>query len=566
MICLLLFALPFAGVGTFVGYLAGASVSSWVRAQSWEMVPARILSANLEVSHDSDATTYRIEAVYEYAYQGELHTSDVVRFGFGSDNVGSFHQDKHAELQPYVGSERRFRCFVNPADPTEAVLYREMRWGMLGLMVIFALAFSLVGYGLMFAAVYGSRLVAVADKLNKGHPAEPWRWEREWTAGRVSSGAKGTVIGAAIFVVFWNLISAPALFLVPTEVADGNRLALIALIFPAIGLLLVGWTVRAFLRWRKFGSATFELTTNPGVLGGYLEGLIHTGIRGNLDEGFEVTLTCTRTVSTGSGDNRSTRDDVLWQDAAFVRRGTLGFGPEGITVPVRFAIPFAAAPASDPDASQPIHWKLAAEAEMTGVDFAAEFKVTVFKTDDSDPDLEIEPAEVDQTSPHDWAAELATMGIETEATAAGGRRYVFRRARHKGVAAGVTAFTAVWYGFIWMMVSLGAPLVFPIMFGLFAAIMVWFLLELWVAEISVEVGNGTLAFTKRLLGPGRSRSFMRDQITAMRPTPGMQANNKLYYRIELSTRNDDEHIIATQLDSQRLARRLIGEMQEVLGA
>ena len=56
------------------------------------------------------------------------------------------------------------------------------------------------------------------------------------------------------------------------------------------------------------------------------------------------------------------------------------------------------------------------------------------------------------------------------------------------------------------------------MFGLFAAIMVWFLLELWVAEISVEVGNGTLAFTKRLLGPGRSRSFMRDQITAMRPS------------------------------------------------
>ncbi len=566
VIMLLLFALPFAGGGTFVGYLVGSRVAGWTSAQSWDEVPARILSADLATSRGSDTTTYRVDAFYEYAYRGELYTSDVVGFGFGSDNVGSFHQDKHAELRTYVDSGRSFRCFVNPSDPTQSVLYREMRWGMLGLMTIFALVFGLVGYGLMFAAVYGGRLVAEAGKLKVDYPTEPWRWEQDWADGRVSAGAKGSMIGGAIFAILWNLISAPVLFLLPGELADGNRLALIALVFPATGLLLLAWAVRAFLRWRKFGNATFELVTNPGVLGGYLEGLVHTNIRGPLDEGFEVTLTCTRTVTTGSGDNRSSRDDVLWQDAAVVRRGALGLGAEGITVPVRFAIPMHAAPASDPDSDQPIHWKLAAEAEMTGVDFAAEFKVPVFKTDSSDPELQIESAEAYPANPHDWAAELGVVGIASERTAAGGRRYLFHRARHKGVAVGVTVFTAVWCGFIWMMVTLAAPILFPIAFGLFAVILIWFVLDLWLTEIRVEVGNGALAFTKRMLGPGRSRSFLRDQITAMRPTPGMQANNKLYYRIELATRGDDKHIIATQLDSQRLARRLIGEMQEALEA
>lgn len=141
----------------------------------------------------------------------------------------------------------------------------------------------------------------------------------------------------------------------------------------------------------------------------------------------------------------------------------------------------------------------------------------------------------------------------------------FFGARHKWVAVGVSAFTSVWCGFIWMMVSLGAPMLFPVVFGLLAAVMVWFVLDLWLPEIRVDVGNGVLAFTKRMLGPGRSKSFARSQITDMRPTPGMQANNKLYYRIALETEGGAEHVIATQLDSQRLARRLIDEMHAAVG-
>ena len=42
------------------------------------------------------------------------------------------------------------------------------------------------------------------------------------------------------FAVFWNVVSAPLWLVLPGEIIDkGNRVALLGLLFPAIGLLLV---------------------------------------------------------------------------------------------------------------------------------------------------------------------------------------------------------------------------------------------------------------------------------------------------------------------------------------
>jgi hypothetical protein len=37
----------------------------------------------------------------------------------------------------------------------------------------------------------------------------------------------------------------------------------------------------------------------------------------------------------------------------------------------------------------------------------------------------------------------------------------------------------------------------------------------------------------------------------------MQAGNKLFYRIQITTQDDKQHIAATKLDSLSLARRII---------
>lgn len=566
VVLLVLFALPFAAVGTFTGYLASSSVITWVRAKSWEEVPARIISADLDASSSDGSTTYRVRAAYEYEYGGRRYSSERVSSGGGSDNIGSFHQDKYAELRLFVDSGRPFRCFVNPDDPSEALLYRELRWGMLGFMLVFTFAFGIVGYGLMFAAVYGNRIVKEEDKLKAARPEEPWAWNADWADGTVTAGSWGTMIGALLFATLWNLISAPMLFIVPREWQDGNALVLIGLLFPLIGLGLAAFAVHAVLRWRKFGNSEFEMYSMPGVLGGYLEGRINTNIRVRGAASFRLTLSCTRKETSGSGKNRSTTRRTIWQDIIEVPATALLAGRRGVSVPVRFAIPYDAGPETDEQASAPIDWRLEVAAPLPGVDFSTDFSVPVFRTPDSDPEFQDDTPEAAIADDPDTPAELESLGIVRTPTPAGGVQYVFRRARALGSAVGLTVFTIVWCGCIWLMLDLDAPLVFPIVFGIFALLLLAGLVELWLKQTRVEVANGRLAFNQRLVGPGKTRMFAADEISRIAVKSGMQSGDHLFYQLVLHDRQGKKHALGSRIRGQRLARRIVDDLQEALAS
>jgi hypothetical protein len=353
-------------------------------------------------------------------------------------------------------------------------------------------------------------------------------------------------------------------FAIPSEWADGNRLILIGAIFPLVGMGLAAYAVYAFLQWRKFGNTELELFSNPGVLGGYLEGRIHTNIRARGSGPFRLTLSCIRTETSGSGKNRSSTDKTLWQDTAEVPANALLAGPHGASVPVRFAIPYEAGPQSDPDASAPIKWRLDVAAELPGVDYSTNFTVPVFRTVDSDPELEVEteapPLSVDARSPE----ALQSLGIHRQSTPAGGVAYVFRRARARGAAIGLTLFTIIWCGFIWIMRAVGAPIFFPIVFGLFALLLLAGLIDLWLKQTRIEVANGRLAFNRRFLGRGKTRIFEGDDIRSIKSERGMQSGNKLFYRLRLHTRDGKTHTLASLIRDQRLAKRIVDDLEEAL--
>ncbi len=47
---------------------------------------------------------------------------------------------------------------------------------------------------------------------------------------------------------------------------------------------------------------------------------------------------------------------------------------------------------------------------------------------------------------------------------------------------------------------------------------------------------------------------------------GMQAGSKLYYQIELSTRSGKKHTLASRITDQRLAMRLIKDLESAMTA
>ncbi len=63
---------------------------------------------------------------------------------------------------------------------------------------------------------------------------------------------------------------------------------------------------------------------------------------------------------------------------------------------------------------------------------------------------------------------------------------------------------------------LGAPLLFPIVFGLFDLLLLWGVLELWFSGRRVEVARRELSFSGSLLGLGRRRTVSAEEIAGFK--------------------------------------------------
>ena len=121
---MLLFALPFAsgGLGILI-FSVIPSLYEWHDMNSWPQVDAHLQSAGV----NDDGDTYQAIARYSYRYQAQNYTSERVAIIGGSDNIGHFQQGlaRHLELAHRMGQP--VPAWVNPNDPGDAVLNRDLR-------------------------------------------------------------------------------------------------------------------------------------------------------------------------------------------------------------------------------------------------------------------------------------------------------------------------------------------------------------------------------------------------------------------------------------------------------
>ncbi|MDH3718076.1 MAG: DUF3592 domain-containing protein [Planctomycetota bacterium] len=311
---LILFALPFAGIGVFATVMVARALWTWNDMRSWVPRPATILHAELETRRGDDSSSYLAIARYEYEFKGRKYQGTRVGVHTRADSVGSFHQKAADQLKQHQKSGQPFTCYVDPGHPANSVLYRHIRIELLGFCALFALLFGGVGFGLLFWSIYSVKLERKENALVARHADQPWMWKPDWSAGQIKSSTKTAMFVALAFATFWNLISAPVVFFVPGEVRQGNHLALLALIFPLVGAGLMIWALRSVLQWLKYRDSVFQMASVPGVIGGQLAGVVRTRRNLNPPDGFRVTLSCINRVTTGSGKNRSTSERVVWQD------------------------------------------------------------------------------------------------------------------------------------------------------------------------------------------------------------------------------------------------------------
>ncbi|MCG3148352.1 MAG: hypothetical protein PCFJNLEI_01795 [Verrucomicrobiae bacterium] len=421
----------------------------------------------------------------------------------------------------------------------------------------------IIGFGLFFAAfaggfywlgIRGTKDSALQAARREQFANEPWKIREDWATGRIRSTNKSGQILAWVFAIFWNAIAWSVVFIIPKELAKGNREVLIALLFPAVGIGLLIWAIRATIRQRKFGETELVLQTIPGAVGGVLAGTLRFQQPLVTMAGVNLRLSCINRVTTGTGKNRSTHNHVRWQEEQTLQKNQ--------DVPVFFRLP-PDLPVTD--SSQPnneILWQLEARAETPGVDYFATLDVPVFAVAQPNPPV-ADPTTAFRESPALYQPP-ANSRVRFDQFARGGPTFHFPPARNLGAAAGLAIFALIWSGAIWLMIVKGAPVLFPIIFGLFEVLMLVGLAHMLLWGTRVIITPGEVRLESGIGSWRRVRVIPRSEIAEFKLAAGMQAGQRLYHDIKLHLTTGKSVTLASSLPDKREAEWLLDRMCECL--
>ena len=449
---------------------------------------------------------------------------------------------------------------------------QAVRWANAGIWPdaafygVAAVTFGGVGFGGLLGMRVALRRMKEADALQASRPEEPWLWRRDWATGRIEDSTRDTLLGAWIFATFWNLVSLPGAYVgVRAALYEGKPAGFVALLFPLAGFWLLARAVRATIRRHKYGISRLELSTIPGVIGHNLAGTIRTPVGLQPAEGFQVSLTCVRRVTTRSGKSNSTSESMLWQEERRIAgEQSRDYAGMKTSIPVSFELP-PDVEASDPtNPNNRVVWQLQVSASVPGVDYESTFEVPVFRAAAS----EQLPSSHDAGSSSSVALESYRQPADSRIAVTRNRRgteILFPAARNPGPAVGMTVFMVIWWASLGLQLYLNAPLIFPIITGVFGILIAIFALDLWLKVSRVTVASGTLTVATGYLDPGRERKLTADEVADVVAAIGMQAGKTIYYDVMIRRKDGKKMAAGRSVRDKREAEWLAATIKKALG-
>jgi hypothetical protein len=436
---------------------------------------------------------------------------------------------------------------------------------MLWFPLLFGTVFSVIGFGLLYLALTGSKRMARQKQVQSVHPGEPWMWRADWAQGRANSAIRGSLAGVWIAAVLWNLCVFPYVWAVsPSAFYRNPAAALFLLPFVAAGLFLLFRAVRTTIAALEFGTTYFAMDSVPGVIGGKLRGSIHARLPHSPDHGFHLRLSCVNRVRTGGGSSHDTMETILWCDEADLSPGQFYAGPMGTAIPVDFHIPRDVQPTDNTNLSNQIIWRLEGMADVPGLAYHDVFEVPVFRTAASSREESVgsEPGEFADVAEQTRRPDQMTVVVrETEE----GTEFYFPPARNRRLAVWTTVLALIVCGVTYSLAQAGAPLIFPIVFGLFALVLALFAAQYWMGTSRLLIG-AKVRLQAGLLGGGKTREIALTDVDSFDEKIQSQTLNGTvvpYYDIVLRLRDGQSLTVGKMLSSKRETEWLVSEMRRL---
>jgi len=200
--------------GALLYFVAIRPLRLWHAARTWPAVPCEIVSSSVGSHTSTDSkrhtsTTYSIDITYRYKVAGREYRSDRYEV-MGGSSSGRSRKEQVVARYP-AGSKTS--CYVDPADPTEALLDRGLSLFML--IGLIPAIFLVVGVGGL-AALARSALKSRGSAALPGVPSLP----AEPSVPTIPSGSPpgaialkaglspaGKFVGSLLAAIVWNGIT-----------------------------------------------------------------------------------------------------------------------------------------------------------------------------------------------------------------------------------------------------------------------------------------------------------------------------------------------------------------------
>ncbi len=414
----LFFGLIFAGGGLFfLSETAGVTWRDWSEMQRWQPVQAELI----QVSGGESETLAR----YRYRWNGESFEGGRVYIAPFNDNIGDYHTQLQRRLREIERRDAPLPIWVNPADPSQAVIDREMRWGLFALMAGFCSLFIIIGLWVASIGLrkpsktagserpslmamrrewreaskdpafsdgfleYSGRRIAEHQRTSAGQsdaPPADWQGRKGWQTAEIRSNVMAGMATFWFMAIAFSAASAALLYAIPGELRQGNYPILIALVFPLAALFLLYSAIRRTLEFARFGRVIFQMAPYPGAIGGEVGGRI---LLPRLDRptppsatpgmpgasSWKISLECIYSYVSGSGKNRSRHERIRWSEEG---QPGLEQTPLGTSLSFRFDIPNDLPQADVKQSGNYTFWRLSVKGDLPGVDLDRQYNIPVF--------------------------------------------------------------------------------------------------------------------------------------------------------------------------------------------
>jgi len=370
--------------------------------------------------------------------------------------------------------------------------------------------------------------------------------------------------GFTIGILLWNILAwTYSTFLWNgISISKNGNSAFIAvmIILPLIGLIGVPFVIKVLMLRLKFGKSVFRMKPVPGVIGGYLEGVIEIPVRLEPLNGFDLELSCIQRIMDGKAE------DVIWHVKKNIAQSVDVKDEKRSVIPVRFGIPYEGVEENPCKGVgyNTVRWRLEAKAELPGLDYRERFEVPVRKTAESSPDF----ADLDKEeflSKDGFHEKLETLRIRMEKTGKSETIFIFPVLRNIGPAMSTTIFAIIWplvfIGFFLIRLIPFSVMMLFCSFDLFALLLCSYLLffrsRVIITDRKLQLKSGVF-FT-------RHREYDFDNIKIVSFEAVTKAGvGKLYYGLNLELKSGAKKTLANMIPDRMVAERLADEMNKLI--